>query len=299
MAKEYPGTLLEFEHWFRTEESCRDYLIQLRWPEGFRCPKCASEKAWPGQRLLLMRCAGCGRNISVTAGTVFHHSHIPLRVWFRAVWWLTNQKNGVSALGLQRLMGLGSYKTAWGCLHRLRRAMVRPGRELLSGDVEVDETFLGGVRKGGKAKQNKMIVMIAAEARGEGVGRIRLGQVPTLEADDLGAFVKASVMPGSKVVTDGWPSYRPLARAGYRHAPMVLTGHGREASSVMLPRVHRVASLLRRWIMGTYQGRMTPPRLDSYLEEFAFRFNRRKSSKRGMLFYRLIQQCVAMEPGSY
>lgn len=238
MAKEYPGTLLEFEHWFRTEESCRDYLIRLRWPEGFRCPKCAGAKAWPGQRTLLMRCAGCGRDVSVTAGTVFHHSHIPLRVWFRAVWWLTNQKNGVSALGLQRLMGLGSYKTAWGCLHRLRRAMVRPGRELLSGDVEVDETFLGGVRKGGKAKQNKMIVMIAAEARGEGIGRIRLRQVPTLEADDLGAFVKASVMPGSRVVTDGWPSYRPLARAGYRHAPMVLTGHGREASSAMLPRVH-------------------------------------------------------------
>lgn len=298
MAKEYPGTLLEFEHWFRTEEACRDYMIKLRWPKGFRCSRCQSDKAWP-HGLNRLRCSSCRRDTSVTAGTIFHRSHIPLRTWFRAAWWLTNQKSGVSALGLQRLMGLGSYRTAWSCLHRLRLAMVRPGRELLSGEVEVDETFLGGVRKGGKAKQNKMIVMIAAEARGEGIGRIRLRQVPTLEADDLGAFVKATVMLGSKVVTDGWPSYRPLARAGYRHAPMVLSGHGREASSAMLPRVHRVASLLRRWILGTYQGRMTLPRLDRYLEEFAFRFNRRKSSERGMLFYRLIQQGVAMQPGCY
>lgn len=294
MAKEYPGTLLEFERWFRTEEACRDYLIQLRWPQGFRCPRCESAKAWPSRRTLLMRCAGCRQDISVTAATIFHHSHIPLRVWFRAVWWLTNQKNGVSALGLQRLMGLGSYKTAWGCLHRLRRAMVRPGRELLSGEVEVDETFLGGVRKGSKSKRNKITVVIAAEARGKGIGRIRLQQIPMPDAKNLGAFVRATVAPGSRVVTDGWPSYLHLARTGYQHVPMVLSDHGRDASSAMLPRVHRVAALLRRWILGTYQGRLTPPRLDSYLEEFAFRFNRRKSPKRGMLFYRLIQQCVAV-----
>lgn len=298
MAKEYPGTLLEFEHWFRTEESCRDYMIKLRWPEGFRCPKCASDKAWPhGQNRL--RCSNCRHDTSVTAGTIFHRSHIPLRTWFRAAWWLTNQKSGVSALGLQRLMGLGSYRTAWSCLHRLRRAMVRPGRELLSGDVEVDETFLGGVRKGGKAMQNKMIVMIAAEVRGKGIGRIRLQQVPTVDASDLGAFVKATVAPGSGVVTDGRHSYRPLARDGFRHVPLVLRGHGREASSAMLPRVHRVAALIRRWLLGTYQGRITPDRLGRYLDEYAFRFNRRKSSERGMLFYRLIQQSVTMQQGCY
>lgn len=295
MAKEYPSTLLEFEHWFRTDEACRDYLIKLRWPRGFQCPACGNNKTWSRTRGLL-RCGQCRRDVSVTAGTIFHGSHIPLRAWFRAAWWVTNQKSGVNALGLQRLLGFGSYKTAWSCLHRLRRAMVRFGRERLSGQIEVDETFVGGLRKGDTSKRKKMAVVIAAEVRGKGIGRVRMARVATISTQDIEAFVKASVDPGSRIITDGWRAYGGLKQAGYQHAPTVQDGHGREASVAILPRVHRIASLLKRWLLGTYQGRVSAPKIDRYLDEFSFRFNRRKSPARGMLFYRLIQQSVAVNP---
>ena len=298
MAKEYPETLLEFEHWFRTEESCREYLIGLRWPGGFRCPGCGGAKAWSSRRLFL-HCSRCRKDVSVTAGTVFHRTRLPLRVWFRAAWWLTNQKNGISALGLQRLLGLGSYETAWACLHKLRRAMVRPGRERLCGDVEIDETFIGGVKRGGRGKLNKIPVAIAAEIRGAGIGRIRLKRLTSVTILSLQGFAEEAVDPGSRLVTDGWPAYRALGRLGYNHNPTTLSGHGKEASTAVLPRVHRIASLLKRWLMGTYQGRITATRLERYLDEFAFRFNRRGSDRRGMLFYRLMQQCVTIKPGPY
>lgn len=298
MAKEYPETLLEFEHWFRTEEACREYLIALRWPRGFRCPGCDGDKAWVSRRLFL-HCARCRKDVSVTAGTVFHRTRIPLKMWFRAAWWLTNQKNGISALGLQRLLGLGSYETAWACLHKLRRAMVRPGRERLSGDVEVDEAFIGGVKRGSRGKKDKIPVAIAVEIRGAGIGRVRLKRLTTITTLSLQGFVEEAVDPGSRLLTDGWPAYAALSRLGYEHSPTTLEGHGKEASAAILPRVHRIASLLKRWLMGTYQGRITAKRLDRYLDEFAFRFNRRGSDRRGMLFYRLMQQCVTIQPGSY
>ncbi|MEK7827511.1 MAG: IS1595 family transposase, partial [Thermodesulfobacteriota bacterium] len=150
MAKEFPGTLLEFEHWFRSEQSCMAYLERLRWPDGFVCPKCQMRKAWRTKRGRF-HCEGCHSNVSIMAGTVFHRSKIPLRLWYRAMWWMTNQKVGINALGLQRLLGLSSYKTAWIMLHKLRRAMIRPGREQLSGDVEVDETLVGGLTPGNSA----------------------------------------------------------------------------------------------------------------------------------------------------
>jgi len=147
-AGEYPRTLPEFDAWFATEDDCRQYLVKLRWPAGFRCPRCSSTKAWPTKRGL-MHCKGCGHQTSITSGTIFHRTRSPLRLWLQAMWWVTTQKNGASALGLQRILGLGSYETAWTWLHKLRRAMVRPGRDRLSGEVEVDETFVGGVEKGG------------------------------------------------------------------------------------------------------------------------------------------------------
>ena len=220
-------------------------------------------------------------------------------MWFRAAWWLTNQKNGISALGLKRLLDIGSYETAWVCLHKLRRAMVRPGRERLCGDVEVDEAFIGGVKRGRSGKKHKIPVAIAAEIRGDGIGRIRLKRLESITSPDLQKFVEESIEQGSRLQTDGWRAYRVLQWRGYKHNATDLEGHGKEASAVYLPRVHRVAALLKRWLLGTYQGRITAKRLDRYLDEYAFRFNRRKSDKRGMLFYRLIQQCVAIQPGSY
>lgn len=294
MRKRYPRTLLEFEHWFRSEDACRDYLIQLRWPGGFACPSCASPKAWKARRGLF-HCVQCRKDVSVTAGTVFQDSHLPLRLWFRAIWLLTHQKTGLSALGLQRTLGLGSYRTAWTCLHKLRRAMVRPGREPLDGEVEVDETFVGGHEKGGGRRHvgKKALVMVAVEVRGKGSGRVRFQQIPDTSKEHLLAFVQEVVAPSSVVVTDGLPVYANVAKLGYIHRPRVPKTP--EEAVRLLPRVHQAASLLKRWLLGVHHGSFSKRQLAHCLDEFAFRFNRRKSPDRGMLFYRLLQQAVTVD----
>jgi transposase-like protein len=296
---EYPRTLPEFDRWFSTEDACRQYLMRLRWPSGFRCPRCSSADAWLTQRGL-MHCTSCDRQVSITAGTMFHGTRSSLRLWFQAMWWVTAQKNGASALGLQRILGLGSYETAWTWLHKLRRAMVRPGRDQLSGEVEVDETLVGGVEEGGGRRHvgKKALVVIATEIRGRAIGRIRLQCVRDSSAASILPFVRQAVAPGSLVVTDGLSTYAALPNAGYVHQRKVVRGSG-DAADVLLPRVHRVASLLKRWLLGTHQGRVERSHLPYYLDEFTFRFNRRASRHRGMLFYRLVQQALAVDPAPY
>ena len=294
---DYPRTVSEFEARFATEDACRVYLRRLRWPDGFRC-RCGETKAWWTARGL-WQCAACGAQTSVTAGTVFQDTRKPLRLWFHAMWWVTGQKTGASALGLQRLLGLGSYETAWTWLHKLRRAMVRPGRDRLSGRVEVDESFVGGVGGAqGRSPATKALIVIAAEEVGHGIGRIRLRRIPDGSADSLQAFVKEAIEPGSLVHTDGWHGYDRLKAAGYRHRVTLLRGRD-DLASKCLPRVHRVVSLLKRWLLGTHQGAVNSAHLDYYLDEFTFRFNRRTSRHRGQLFFRLAQQAVAVEPAPY
>lgn len=280
---------------FASEAACRTYLARLRWPEGFRCPRCGAAGGWATKRQLMM-CRGCGYQQSVTAGTIFHRSRMPLRVWFQALWWVTNQKTGVSALGLQRLLGFRSYKTAWAWLQKLRRAMVRPGRDRLTGTVEVDETYVGGVDAGGGRRHigNKALVAIAAQVDGTGIGRIRLRRIPDASADSLLPFVEAAVESGATVLTDGWGGYMGLEARGYKHKVRPLEGDP-ELAAKLLPRVHRVAALLKRWLLGTHQGAVSREHLDYYLDEFTFRFNRRTSAHRGKLFSRLVQQAVAVQ----
>jgi transposase-like protein len=294
---DYPRTVAEFEARFATEGACRIYLSRLRWPDGFRC-RCGEAKAWWTARGL-WQCAACGTQTSVTAGTVFQDTRKPLRLWFHAMWWVTGQKTGASALGLQRLLGLGSYETAWTWLHKLRRAMVRPGRDRLSGRVEVDESFVGGVGGArGRSTATKALIVIAAEEVGHGVGRIRLRRIPDGSADSLNTFVHEAIEPGSLVHTDGWHGYDGLKAAGYGHRVTKLRGR-HDLASTCLPRVHRVVSLLKRWLLGTHQGAVSAAHLDYYLDEFTFRFNRRTSRHRGHLFFRLAQQAVAVEPAPY
>jgi len=297
--EDYPRTLAELEARFSSEQACRDYLFRLRWPDGFRCPRCSGTKAWP-LGSVWWRCGRCRRQVSVTAGTIFQDTHTPLTVWFRAMWWVTAQKNGVSALGLQRVLGLGSYQTAWAWLHKLRRAMVRPGRDRLAGAVEVDETYLGGLEEGkrGRQTEKKALIVVAAQEDGRGTGRIRMRRIPDASAARLMRFVQDSVEPGSFVHTDGWLGYEPLGRNGYRHRITFLRGHEKTPSD-LLPRVHRVISLLKRWLLGTHQGAVSFAHLDYYLDEFTFRFNRRRSCSRGKLFFRLAQQATAVEPITY
>ena len=292
--------MLEFQDRFRTEDACRAYLRQVRWPEGFRCPRCGQDQAWPTSRNL-WQCRACGHDVSVTAGTVFHRTRLPLRVWFQAIWLVTNQKSGVSALGLQRTLGLSRYETAWAILHKLRRAMVRPGREPLTEVVEVDEVFVGGVEPG-KGKRHlgetKALVAVAAEVRGRGTGRIRLQRIPDASGQSLVGFVQGVVARGAMVITDGWTAYPGLVGHGYRHRPRVVSRSGQTASA-LLPRVHQVAALLKRWLLGIHHGRVSREHLDDYLNEFTFRFHRRLSRHRGKLFYRLVQQVVALDPIPY
>lgn len=296
MQEDYPRDLTELETRFSTEEDCRAYMAQLRWPEGFRCPRCGHGKAWP-VRGVLLECASCHSQTSVIAGTIFQDTRTPLAVWFRAMWWVTTQKNGASALGLQRVLGLKSYETAWAWMHKLRRAMVRPGRDLLNGRVEVDECYVGGLEEGlpGRLNLKKVLVVVAAQEDGPGIGRIRMRQIVNASAECLIPFVRESVEVNSIIHTDGWAGYQPLAANGYHHDVTILKGK-KQTPSQLMPRVHRVIALLKRWLLGTHQGAVSPKHLDYYLDEFTFRFNRRKSKSRGKLFFRLVQQAVAVEP---
>lgn len=285
---------MEFEQEFSTEQACLEYIYRLRWPEGFRCARCSHPEAWKTGRELY-HCKKCQHQSSITAGTIFQDTRKPLQLWFRAIWYITNQKHGVSALGLQRILGLGSYRTAWIWLHKLRYAMVRPGRDRLAGVVEVDETYIGGEKPGkrGRGAAGKALVVVVAQEDGKRIGRIRLLRVLDASAKSLGGAVQECIEPGSVVRTDDWRGYAQLDTLGYTHAVV------RKESNVgdnLLPLVNRVVSLLKRWLLGTHQGAVQMSHLDYYLDEFTFRFNRRRSRSRGMLFYRLVQQAVMVDP---
>ena len=309
--RDYPRTWDQFLDWFPDEAACRRYLEGIRWRGGFVCPSCGEPgEAFRGSRGRWI-CRHCRYQCTVTAGTVFDKTRTSLRSWMAAVWYITNQKQGVTALGLQRVLGLGSYQTAWAMLHRLRRAMIRPGRERLSGVVEVDESVIGRSppnrtsdteqkqRLAEKVKALQSIVVIAVEVKEpKGFGRIRLRRVSDTSAASVLPFVKDSIEPGSLVRTDGSWAYHKLTKHGYRRDRNVMLDSD-DPAHVSMPAVHRVAALLKRWLLGTHQGAVKPKHLDYYLDEFTFRFNRRTSRSRGLLFYRMIEQAVVTEPVTY
>lgn len=287
-------TMIDFMDMFPSEEACLEYLSLVRWPNGYTCLKCSSQSYWKKARGLY-NCRDCGYEASVIAGTIFQDTHKPLRLWFHAIWYVVNQKNGVSALGLQKAIGLGSYHTAWEWLHKLRRAMVRPDRDRLSGIVEMDETFVGGEHPGkcGRGAEGKALVLIAAEEAPKGIGRIRLSQIVDASGETLKQATLQMVEPGSVLRTDGWEGYNILAKHGYVHKAC---SHKNSEAGDATPLAHRVAALLKRWWLGTHQGAISQGHLQYYLDEFTFRFNRRTSSSRGKLFYRLIEQSLSVSP---
>jgi transposase-like protein len=294
---DYPGNLAALRAWFPDDAACLDYLDWLRWPDGFRCTHCGFEKGWrlPGGG---WSCGGCRRRVRVLAGTVFQDTRTPLTVWFEAAWLMAVTKNGVSAASLQPLLGLGSYETAWAMCHKLRTGMGRTSADLLSGDVEVDETFIGGVKAGGKRGRGapgKAYVVIGVESKDKAFGRARLEVVPKIDAAHLGQFLHRHIAPGSVIVSDALGSYPPAIADAYGHKPFKIKRSGLHAHEVM-PGVHRVASLLKRWLAGTHQSGVSAEHLQAYLDEFTFRFNRRHSRARGLLFLRLLEGCVSAPP---
>ena len=300
----YPRSAGEFGAWFAADADCLDYLEWLRWPEGFVCPDCGHRVGWrmaDGR----FRCGGCDGRTSVTAGTIFDKTRTPLTVWFMACWLFATQKDGVSAQSLQRTLEIGSYQTAWAMLHRLRSVLVRPGRERLTGRVEVDETFVGGEEpglRGGRQKGKKSLVGVAVEVREpKGFGRCRIAILPDASAASLHPFITGQVEPGATLITDGWQGYSGIENLGYvrdRRSQRAARLRGEDASG-LLPGVHRVASLAKRWLLGTHQGSVDEAHLQAYLDEFVFRFNRRNSRSRGLVFHRVLELAVAHEPVRY
>jgi transposase-like protein len=290
----YPKNVVELMDLFPNEEACLEYLSIIRWPNGCQCIRCDSPNILKIGRGL-HRCQACKYDFSVIAGTLFQDTHKPLRLWFHAIWYVVSQKNGVSALGLQKALGLGSYHTAWEWLHKLRRAMVRPGRDKLSGLVEINETLIGGEHTGkrGRGAEGKTLVLIAAEDTGSGIGRIRLSTIEDASRVILTSAIQQMVAPGSSIRTDGWSGYSRLSSNEYTHVSINNT-NVKDADAIQI--AHRVASLLKRWLVGTHHGAFSHKNLPYYLDEFTFRFNRRTSTSRGKLFYRLIQQALEIDP---
>ncbi len=300
----YPRSVGEFHAWFRTDGDCLDYLEWLRWPAGFVCPACGHNGGWRlGDKRFM--CPECGDRTSVTAGTIFDRTRTPLTVWFTACWLLATGKDGISALGLKRVLEIGSYQTAWAMLHRLRSVLVRPGRDRLAGTVEVDETYIGGEEpglRGGRARGKKVLTGIAVEVLDpRELGRCRMAPLADASAASLHTFVTDHVEPGATVITDGWKGYYGLEKLGYFHdrrSQRAARARGDDPGE-LLPAVHRAASLTKRWLLGTHQGSVDPAHLTHYLDEFVFRFNRRRSRSRGMLFYRVLELAIAHDPVRY
>lgn len=302
---DYPRTFAEFIKRFDTEQACLAYVEQIRWPDGFVCPFCGvvAEPWKMGDGKL--RCKTCRKRTSITSGTIFDKTRYPMTMWFHVMWHVVSQKNGVSALGLKRSLGFGSYQTSWAWMHKLRRAMVRPGRDMIGGPgvvVEVDETFIGGVKTAkvkGRSPFGKAIVVIAVESHDKGAGRVRLARIPDTTTNSLEDFICANVQRGSIIHTDAHVGYRDISRYGFGHRVTNMSAADAEDAHVAMPHAHRVASLLKRWLLGTHQGGMSREQLDYYCDEYVFRFNRRRSRSRGLLFYRLIEGAVATDPHPY
>lgn len=277
----FPRNIGEFQRRFATERACRDYLMQVRWPEGFECPGCGHQSAWE-MALRRLRCRRCHKDVWITAETVLHGSHLPLRHWFWAAYLTSTLTPGISALQLKQQLGLGSYRTALCLCRRLRRAMVNPEREPLKGAIEVDDTYVGGPEKGvhGRHVETKVPVVVAVENRGDHTGRIRLGVVPDVTQRSLHSFIHKNIAPGSQINTDGWDGYWGLETYGYKHRPKVQGSPERAAK--ILPWVHRVIGNLKTWLRGTHHG-VDPEHLQGYLDEFTFRYNRRHYKEHAFL----------------
>ena len=301
--RDYPSNWVDFINWFPDNPACLSFLQKLRWPEGFVCPRCQ----WKGDPYVGTRnrllCSKCRHQTSITAGTLFEKTRTPLTCWFAAAWYITNEKHGVSAQGLQRLPGLGSYQTAWTMLHRYRAAMVDPLRTKLSGIVEVDETYVGGVDPGNirasDKTSKKSIVAVAVELKQpKGFGRLRLLRLEEATQESLTHFIVDNIAPGSTIRTDGSAVYHNIHEFGFQRDKQVILGSDVPAHEKLVG-VHRVASLLKRWLPGTHQGAVGAGHIDAYLNEYAFRFNRRSSRSRGLLFFRLMELAVKTPPIKY
>jgi len=289
--EDFPKNEIEFDQRFLNESACFDYLYKMKWPNGFSCTQCGHRAYWVSSKNIYI-CTRCEHQHSLTAGTIMDSSKKPIIYWFKAMWWFTSRRSGVNAINLQELLGFGSYNTAWYWLQKLRRCTIRKDREKLSGTVEVDEFFIGGQKPGkrGRGANGKTAVAAAVEKKGQKIGRIRLKVIPDCSANSLLPVIDNNIEAGSDVFTDGWKGYEPFDENTYRHHKVFQNKADNKDS--VLPGVHLVASLVKRVILGTHQGRFDPKYLQNYLDEYVFRFNRRTSNFVGKKFMRIVQQAI-------
>ena len=278
----FPKTLREFQLKFASEEACQQYLAACRWPDGFVCPRCGERRAYELMKFRRWECVGCGHQVSLTAGTILHNTKTPLTVWFWAAYLMSTDKRGVSALLLQRQLALPRYETAWMMLHKLRRAMVNLAREPLRGEVEVDDTWVGGPQAGLRGSRQlkgrkAALVIVAVEKQGRATGRARMAVIPDFKGPTVTAFLKQNLAPGSTLYTDGLKSFTGLAEAGFKHVPrnQPLRIDLRKGAKSVVPLADRAIGNLQQWLIGTYHG-VSREQLQVYLDEFVFRHNRRR-----------------------
>ena len=309
----YPKNFIEFLDYLSTDIKCREYLLSIRWEHGFVCAACGHGKYWTNEKISYCICCNCRHRISLLAGTVMQDSKLSVRVWLSAIWFFVTQKDGISAKSLQDNLGLGSYRSAWSLLHKLRIAMIRAERDKLSGLIEVDEGYIGGVLEGGKrgrGSENKQLVAVAVQLekipgdnperptlRDYRLSKIRTKHIPNASKPELHSFIKENIEIGSTLIRDGWAGYSGIDNEGYCSEVTKVSKATSEEDK--LPHVHLAISLIERWILGTYQGNIDEYNLQTYLEEFTFRFNRKTSHCRGWLFYRMVQGALSTEPHPY
>lgn len=278
----FPTNLRQFQRQFATEAACQQYLAACRWPEGFRCPRCGHDRAYAMVKHRRWKCVTCRHQVSLTAGTVLHNTKTPLTHWFWA-YLMTTDTRGISALGLQRQLGLRRYETAWMMLHKLRRAMVNAAREPLHGEVEVDDTWIGGPQPGITGSRqlkgrHAVPVLVAVEKRGDHSGRVRMSVLRDFKATTVTALIQQHVAPGTTVYTDGLGGFAGLQDAGFDHIPLKqpLRSAFRKGARSVVPLADRAIGNLQQWLIGTYHG-VSRGQLQAYLDEFVFRHNRRKN----------------------
>lgn len=296
ISNDFPRSEIEFDARFSKPEACYEYIFKHKWPDGFVCSKCENEQYWLSSRKLYI-CTNCEHQHSLTSGTIMEGTKKPITYWFKAMWWITTRKSGINAVNLKELLGLGSYGTAWTWLQKLRRCTIRKDREKLSGRVEVDEFFIGAQRSGkrGRGAGGKMIVAVAVERDDtkKQIGRIRLHVALDFSGYSLETFILNNIENDSTISTDKWTGYNGLENKGYQHE---ITNQSKSGNYDKLFGAHLVTTLVKRMVRSTFQGRFDPKYLQNYLDEYVFRFNRRKSSNIGMKFMRIVQQAVKTAP---
>ena len=309
---DYPRTFIEFIKRFHDEDSCREYLLAMRWENGFVCPKCTHNQYWVGKNAVYCICKSCDQKVYVFAGTVLQDTKLPAQIWLTAMWLFATQKDGVSAKSLQENLGIKSYESAWLLLHKLRVAMVRSDREKLSGEIEIDEAYIGGELAGGKrgrGSENKQLIIIAVQLEkiksdkpsdalhAHRLAKIRAKCLENASKEQIHPFITDNIAVGSILHRDDWSGYKGIDEAGY--TSVIVKASKSEKEEDKLPHIHLAISLINRWILGTYQGGIEEFHLQTYLEEYTFRFNRKTSHNRGWLFYRLVQGAMSTTPLTY